>query len=151
MNRKLFFVVVAFAIAVNLTVPAFAGATDYVFEPVKADVKKGDDVVVSVRLKHKPTGKPVTDAVIVQTRIDMGPDGMGEMASPLTAVPSNEPSTSEPSPVLAFRASAAAMPPANDMPLRESPKPPAGMPMGDEFAGVSEADTEPRDQKVIES
>jgi hypothetical protein len=26
----------------------------------------------------------------VQTRIDMGPDGMGEMASPLTPVPSNE-------------------------------------------------------------
>jgi hypothetical protein len=33
----------------------------------------------------------VTDAVIVQKRIDMGPDGMGEMASPLTAVPSREP------------------------------------------------------------
>jgi hypothetical protein len=56
-----------------------------------AEVKKGDDAVVSVRLKHKVTGKPVTDAVIIQTRIDMGPDGMGEMASPLTAVPSNEP------------------------------------------------------------
>ena len=54
-------------------------------------MKKGDDVVVSVRLKHKPTGKPVTDAVIVQTRIDMSPDAMGEMASPLTPVPSTEP------------------------------------------------------------
>jgi hypothetical protein len=77
--------------AMNLTGPAFAGPNDYVFEPVKAEVKKGDDVVVSVRLKHKATGKPVTDAVIVQTRIDMSPDAMGEMASPLTAVPSNEP------------------------------------------------------------
>ena len=77
--------------AMNLSGPAFAGANDYVFEPVKAEVKKGDDVVVSVRLKHKATGKPVTDAVIVQTRIDMAPDGMAEMASPLTAVPSNEP------------------------------------------------------------
>ena len=91
MNRKLFFVTVAFGTAVNLTVPAFAGANDYVFEPVKADIKKGDDVVVSVRLKHKATGKPITGAVIVQTRIDMSPDAMGEMASPLTAVPSNEP------------------------------------------------------------
>jgi hypothetical protein len=79
------------ALAVNLSGAAFAGANDYVFEPVKAELKKGDDVVVAVRLKHKPTGKPVTDAVIVQTRIDMGPDGMGEMASPLTPVPSNEP------------------------------------------------------------
>jgi hypothetical protein len=77
--------------AMNLTGPAFAGASDYVFEPVKAEVKKGDDVVVSVRLKHKATGKPVADAVIVQTRIDMSPDAMGEMASPLTPVPSNEP------------------------------------------------------------
>jgi hypothetical protein len=29
--------------------------------------------------------------VIVTTRIDMGPDGMGEMAPPLTPVPSDEP------------------------------------------------------------
>jgi hypothetical protein len=78
-------------IATALTGAAFAGANDYVFEPVKAEVKKGDDVVVAVRLKHKTTGKPVTDAVIVQTRIDMGPDGMGDMASPLAPVPSNEP------------------------------------------------------------
>jgi hypothetical protein len=91
MSRKLFFATVAFAISVNLTDHAFAGATHYVFEPVKAEVKKGDDAVVSVRLKHKATGKPVTDAVIAQTRIDMGPDGMSEMTSPLTAVPSNEP------------------------------------------------------------
>jgi len=76
---------------VSLTGPAFAGAVDYVFEPVKSEVKKGDGVVVSVRLKHKATGKPVTDAVIAQTRIDMGPDGMAEMASPITPVPSNEP------------------------------------------------------------
>jgi hypothetical protein len=81
----------AFLAAISLTGTAFAGANDYVFEPVKAEVKKGDEVIVSVRLKDKATGKPVTDAVIVQTRIDMGPDGMGEMASPLTAVPSNEP------------------------------------------------------------
>ncbi len=91
MNRKLLFAGIVFAGAVNLTGHAFAGANDYVFEPVKAEVKKGDDVVVSVRLKHKATGKPVTDAVIIQTRIDMSPDAMAEMASPLTPVPSNEP------------------------------------------------------------
>jgi hypothetical protein len=91
MYRKLLFASIVFAGAVNLTGDAFAGANDYVFEPVKAEVKKGDDVVVSVRLKHKATGKAVTDAVIVQTRIDMSPDAMAEMASPLTPVPSNEP------------------------------------------------------------
>jgi YtkA-like len=91
MKGRLFFTILALATAVNLIGAAFAGANDYAFEPVKAELKKGDDVVVSVRLKHKATGKPVTDAVIVQTRIDMGPDGMGEMSSPLTPVPSNEP------------------------------------------------------------
>src|SRR6266540_885820 len=91
MIRKSIFAGAVFLAAMNQTHAAFAGANDYVFEPVKAEVKKGDDVVVSVRLKHKATGKPVTDAVIVQTRIDMAPDAMGEMASPLTPVPSNEP------------------------------------------------------------
>ena len=91
MTRKFILAGAALALVLTLPGPAFAGANDYVFEPVKAEVKKGDEVVVSVRLKHKATGKPVTDAVIVQTRIDMSPDAMGEMASPLTPVPSNEP------------------------------------------------------------
>ena len=80
----------ALAAAVSLSGPAVAGAGDYVFEPVKAEVKKGD-VTVAVRLIHKTTKKPVADAVIVRTRIDMAPDGMAEMASSLTALPSPEP------------------------------------------------------------
>ena len=91
MIRKFLSAGAATAVVAGLAGPVFAGANDYVFEPVKAEVKKGDDVVVSVRLKHKANGKPVTDAVIIQTRIDMEPDGMGEMTSPLTPVPSNEP------------------------------------------------------------
>jgi len=91
MTRKFMLACAALAVTAKLSGAAFAGANDYVFEPVKPEIKKGDDVVVSVRLKHKATGKPVTDAVIIQTRIDMSPDAMGEMASPLTPVPSNEP------------------------------------------------------------
>jgi len=92
MFRKLILTAAAAAVAAaSLSVSALAGANDYLFEPVKAEVKKGDDVIVSVRLKHKASGKPVSDAVIVQTRIDMSPDAMGEMASPLTPVPSSEP------------------------------------------------------------
>ena len=90
MKREFIFAA-AFAATIGIAGPAFAGAADYVFEPEKAEIKKGDDVVVAVRLKHKTSGKPVTDAVIVQTRIDMAPDGMGEMASPLTPAPSAEP------------------------------------------------------------
>jgi YtkA-like len=91
MIRKSLAVGAAIAVVVSFAGALLAAADDYVFEPVKAEVKKGDNVVVSVRLKHKATGKPVTDAVIVQKRIDMSPDAMGEMASPLTPVPSNEP------------------------------------------------------------
>ena len=90
MTQK-FILATAFAVAVSLSITAFAGASDYVFEPVSTQVKKGDDVIVSVRLKHKPTGKPISDAVIVQTRIDMAPDAMPEMASPITQVSGAEP------------------------------------------------------------
>jgi YtkA-like len=90
MSRK-FILGAAIAVAMSQSITAFAGANDYVFEPVNAQATKGDDMVVSVRLKRKPTDKVVTDAVIIQTRIDMAPEGMAEMASPLTAVPSTEP------------------------------------------------------------
>jgi len=91
MMQKLARASAALSVVATLAGTAWAGANDYVFEALKAEVRKGDDVVVSVRLKHKPTGKPVTDAVIVTTRIDMAPDGMADMASPLTPVPSSEP------------------------------------------------------------
>lgn len=81
----------AIAMALGLaTTAAFAGANDYNFESTKAEWKKGDDVVVALRLTHKATGKPVSDAVIVRTRIDMAPDNMADMVSPVAAVPSNE-------------------------------------------------------------
>ena len=82
----------AFAVGMSLTgAAAWAGAVDYAFEPIAAEIKKGDDVVVAVRLLHKPTGKPVADAIIVRTRVDMGPDNMIDMVSPVAAMPSNEP------------------------------------------------------------
>ena len=70
---------------------AMAGAGDYAFEPVTAQMKKGDDVTLSVRLTNKQTGKPVADAVIFKTRVDMAPDGMAEMESAVAPLPSKEP------------------------------------------------------------
>jgi hypothetical protein len=70
---------------------AFAGAGDFVFEPVAAQVRKGDDVTIAVRLVNKATGRPVPDAVIIRTRIDMGPDGMGEMTSSVKPLPGPQP------------------------------------------------------------
>ncbi|WP_407178754.1 FixH family protein [Bradyrhizobium sp. STM 3562] len=70
---------------------ASAAAGDYVFEAVNADMKKGDDVTVAVRLINKRSGKPVPDAVIIRTRVDMAPDGMAEMQSRVTPLPAKEP------------------------------------------------------------
>jgi hypothetical protein len=80
------------AAALSLTSgAAFAAASDYGFEPVTAEMKKGDDITVAVRLIHKPTGKPVADAVIIRVRVDMAPDGMAEMESPVSPLPASEP------------------------------------------------------------
>lgn len=77
--------------AVLFASAAFAAASDYAFEPVNAEMKKGDDVTVAVRLTNKATGKPVPDAVIIRTRVDMAPDGMAEMESQVSPVPAEEP------------------------------------------------------------
>jgi hypothetical protein len=82
------------AVAATLSLAAsaaIAGAGDYAFEPVSPEMKKGDDVTLSVRLTNKQTGKPISDAVIFKTRVDMAPDGMAEMESPVAPQPSREP------------------------------------------------------------
>jgi YtkA-like protein len=82
------------ALAATISVNSFAamaGAGDYAFEPVNPEMKKGDDVTVAVRLTSKTTGKPVPDAVVFKTRVDMAPDGMAEMESPVAPLPSKEP------------------------------------------------------------
>jgi YtkA-like len=71
---------------------ARADIKDYEFQLVDQTVKKGD-AIVSVRLIHKPDGKPVPDAVIFATRLDMAPDGMPEMATKVTPMPGTEPGT----------------------------------------------------------
>ncbi|UPT99616.1 FixH family protein [Bradyrhizobium barranii subsp. apii] len=70
---------------------AMAGAGDYAFEPVTPQMKKGENVTLAVRLTNKQTGKPIPDAVIFKTRLDMAPDGMAEMESAVAPLPSREP------------------------------------------------------------
>lgn len=77
--------------ATSFSARAVAGADDYAFEPVIAELQKGDDVTVAIRLVQKSTNRPVPDAVIAKSRIDMAPDGMPTMGSPLTSIPSTEP------------------------------------------------------------
>lgn len=79
----------AFASLAMLT-PARAAIADYEFQLVEAAPKAGE-AILSVRLVNKKTGKTVPDAVIIATRIDMEPDGMGSMTSTVEAMPSVEP------------------------------------------------------------
>ncbi len=63
----------------------------YVFTAVAGDIPLKGDAVIDVRLIHEPTGKPIEDAIIFETRFDMSPDSMGEMTAPVTAQGSPEP------------------------------------------------------------
>lgn len=91
MPYRTILIAAAFAAALGLPGLGHAGADDYVFEPVHPEVNKGDGVTVAVRLIEKATKKPVPDAVIIATRIDMAPDDMASMNAPLSPLPSDEP------------------------------------------------------------
>jgi hypothetical protein len=86
------FAIAALGLASIVAVPnAHAGAKDYEFQPVHAEVKNGEGSDIAVRLVDKRTGNPVTGAVIFRTRLDMSPDTMDEMTAKHAAVPSSEP------------------------------------------------------------
>lgn len=72
---------------------AFADINDYEFQLVAPTARTGADGIVTVRLVNKKTGKPVSDAVIFASRLDMAPDGMQEMVTKLTPMPGTEPGT----------------------------------------------------------
>jgi hypothetical protein len=86
--------VIASAIAafsgLAMPVEAHAGAQDYRFEMAGPPVKSGKAAIVKIRLVHLPDGKPVSGAVIFQTRFDVGPDGMASMTAPAKLMRSSE-------------------------------------------------------------
>jgi hypothetical protein len=87
--RALQAALVGIAMAGSVTA-ARADIKDYEFQLVDQTVKKGD-AIIAVRLVHKSDGKPVPDAVIFATRLDMAPEGMQEMATKVSPMPSTEP------------------------------------------------------------
>jgi hypothetical protein len=91
-SRALLAAFIGMAMAGSTTI-ARADIKDYKFELVDPIVQAGPDKVITVRLMNKKTGKPVPDAVIFATRLDMAPDGMQEMATKIAAVPGGEPGT----------------------------------------------------------
>lgn len=82
---------IATALAFSASHGALAAAEDYVFEAMTARVPPASDAVISVRLVNKATGKAVPAAVIFQTRLDMSPDQMAEMATAVTPLSVSEP------------------------------------------------------------
>lgn len=84
------FIASAAALACGLAftaMPAFAKSADYRFELVGKPQLSGQKDIVQVRLVHVPDGKPVTDAVIFESKADMGPAGMESMTAPVKALP----------------------------------------------------------------
>ena len=71
----------------------WAGADDYRFEIVSTDHRVGSGVTIELRLTDLRTGQPVEGAVIYATRMDMAPDGMETMTSPVTALRAEVPGT----------------------------------------------------------
>ena len=71
---------------------ARADIKDYEFKLIEPTIAVGKDKIVTVQLVNKKTGKPVPDAVIFATRLDMAPEGMPEMATKIVA----EPTAAEP-------------------------------------------------------
>ena len=83
-----------FAVAATLWLAAVSAAMadikDYEFQLVQNEIKSGE-AIVAVRVVHKPTGKPVPEAVIFSKRLDMAPDNMATMTTPLEPVETSEP------------------------------------------------------------
>jgi hypothetical protein len=70
---------------------ARADIKDYEFRLVEPTVTVGKDKIVTVQLINKATGKPVPDAVIFATRLDMAPEGMPEMATKIAPESGGQP------------------------------------------------------------
>lgn len=90
MKRMVLACLLTAALAAAAPAMVAAAVTDFVFEAQPAQVTASRDAVIGVRLLNKASGKPVADAVIFQSRLDMSPDAMADMVSPLTPLPADQ-------------------------------------------------------------
>ncbi len=78
----------ALVCALTLTaIQAHAAASDYRFELVGKPRLAAKKDIVQIRLVRVADGKPVPDAVIFESKADMGPAGMETMTAPVKAMP----------------------------------------------------------------
>lgn len=64
---------------------AAADPKDYRFEAVQPHVAVSPNTAVAVRLVHVPSGRPVTDAILLPARMEMPMAGMAAMVTKVSA------------------------------------------------------------------
>ena len=83
--------VLAQALALAAAFGAQAAPQDYAFTLVEREIHPGQGVDLAVSLTDLRTNTPVSGAVIFTTRLDMAPDGMEAMTTPVEVLPEGEP------------------------------------------------------------
>ena len=83
--------VLAHALTLAATIAAQAAPEDYAFKVTDSVIHPGEGAVFSVSLTDLRTNTPVTGAVIFTTRLDMAPEGMEGMTSPVEVLTEDTP------------------------------------------------------------
>jgi hypothetical protein len=91
LHPRVFIGAVLFAASMLVAAIVLAAPNDYRFDLVQAQPAGAGKTTVTVRLVHVPDSKPVTGAVLFETKTDMGPSGMAEMAGKVSPLPSDQP------------------------------------------------------------
>ena len=76
-------IVLAQALALGAAMSAQAAPEDYAFKITDREIHPGEGAIFSVSLTDLRTNAPVTGAIIFTTRLDMAPEGMEGMTSPV--------------------------------------------------------------------
>lgn len=90
-NMRHFMAAVIGTTVVLAAANASADPKDYRFEAIQAHVTAASDAKVAVRLIHIPDNKPVTDAVIFSSKMEMPMAGMAPMTTKVAALKSTTP------------------------------------------------------------
>jgi hypothetical protein len=83
--------VLAQVLILAATFAAPAAPEDYAFKIISSELHPGEGESISVSLTDLRTNTPVADAVIFTTRLDMAPEGMEGMTTPVEALASDVP------------------------------------------------------------
>lgn len=83
--------VLAQALTLAAAFGAEAAPEDYAFALTGGEIHRGQGVDLAVSLTDLRTNSPVSGAVIFTTRLDMAPDGMEAMTTPVEVMPEGEP------------------------------------------------------------